>query len=80
MWGFDTGFLIEQEAWEKIMYYARMIQPLYTSWEEYGTDYCAGRLFWSSDFGGEANMRQRQKKYTALSRKKAAAGTTAHGT
>jgi len=28
-WGYDVGFLTEKEAWEKIMYYAKLIQPLY---------------------------------------------------
>ena len=52
-WGYDVGFLSEEEAWEKIMYYARIIQPLYNSWEEYGYDYYIGRVFWASGFGEE---------------------------
>jgi hypothetical protein len=50
-WGYDVGFLTEEEAWEKIMYYAKKIQPLYSSWEEYGYDYYMGRVFWVSGFG-----------------------------
>ncbi|MDR2176588.1 MAG: DUF1266 domain-containing protein, partial [Treponema sp.] len=50
-WGYDVGFLSEEEAWEKIMYYAKLIQPLYKSWEEYGYDYYMGRVFWASGFG-----------------------------
>jgi hypothetical protein len=50
-WGYDVGFLTEEEAWEKIMYYAKLIQPLYNSWEEYGYDYYMGRVFWASGFG-----------------------------
>ena len=50
-WGYDVGFFSENEAWEKIMYYARLIQPLYNSWEEYGYDYYMGRVFWASGFG-----------------------------
>jgi hypothetical protein len=50
-WGYDVGFLTEEEALEKIMYYARLIQPLYNSWEEYGYDYYMGRVFWASGFG-----------------------------
>jgi hypothetical protein len=52
-WGYDVGFLTEEEAWDKIMYYAKMIQPLYKSWEEYGYDYYMGRVFWSSGFGDD---------------------------
>ena len=53
-WGYDAGFFTEEEAWEKIMYYAKLIQPLYCSWEEYGYDYYMGRVFWASGFGEEA--------------------------
>lgn len=52
-WGYDVGFFTEEEAWEKIMYYAKLIQPLYNSWEEYGYDYFLGRVFWASGFGEE---------------------------
>jgi hypothetical protein len=52
-WGYDTGFLTEEESWEKIMYYARKIQSLYDSWAEYGLDYYLGRIFWASGFGAE---------------------------
>ena len=50
-WGYNAGFITEQEAWEKIFHYAKIIQPLYNSWEEYGYDYFMGRLFWASGFG-----------------------------
>jgi hypothetical protein len=52
-WGYDTGLLTEEEAWEKIMYYARKIQSLYNSWAEYGLDYYLGRIFWASGSGSE---------------------------
>ena len=35
------------------MYYAKKIQPLYSSWEDYGFDYYMGRVFWASGFGRE---------------------------
>ena len=50
-WGYEVGFLSETEAWNKIMYYARLIQPLYRSWEEYGYTYAIGRIFWASGAG-----------------------------
>ena len=50
-WGYQVGFITEEEAWNKIMYYAKLIQPLYKSWEEYGYDYYMGRVFWASGFG-----------------------------
>ncbi|MCL2208890.1 MAG: DUF1266 domain-containing protein [Treponema sp.] len=52
-WGYQVGFLTEEEAWEKIMYYAKKLQLFYNSWEEYGHDYYMGRIFWASGFGDE---------------------------
>jgi hypothetical protein len=54
-WGYEVGFLTEEEAWEKIMYYAGKIQSLYNSWDEYGYDYYIGRVFWGSGFGEDIN-------------------------
>ena len=54
-WGYEVGFLTEEEAWEKIMYYAEKIQSLYNSWDEYGYDYYMGRIFWASGFGEDIN-------------------------
>ncbi|MDR1972000.1 MAG: DUF1266 domain-containing protein [Treponema sp.] len=66
-WGYSAGFLTEEEAWEKIMYYARKIQPLYESWEEYGYDYYMGRIFWASGFGDDVNyLHQTDKLYKDL--------------
>jgi hypothetical protein len=50
-WGYSVGFLEEEEAWEKIMYYAKKLQLFYNSWREYGTDYLWGRLFFGSGSG-----------------------------
>ena len=52
-WGYTVGFITEDEAWEKIFHNAKLIQPLYNSWEEYGYDYFMGRVFWASGFGEE---------------------------
>lgn len=49
-WGYNVGFITEDEAWDRIFHIARIIQPLYSSWEEYGYDYFMGRLFWASGF------------------------------
>lgn len=54
-WGFDCGYLTEEEAWTKIMYYAKIIQPMYTNWKEYGFDYYMGRVFWASGFGSDVD-------------------------
>ena len=47
-WGYGAGFITEKEAWDRIIRIAKLIQPLYNSWEEYGYDYYMGRLFWAS--------------------------------
>jgi hypothetical protein len=52
-WGYNVGFITEDEAWEKIFRYAKQIQPFYDSWDEYGYDYYMGRVFWASGFGEE---------------------------
>jgi hypothetical protein len=52
-WGYNVGFITESEAWGKIFRYAKLIQSLYNSWEEYGYDYLLGRVFWASGFGEE---------------------------
>ena len=49
-WGYNVGFLSDKEAWDKIFHYARIIQTMYSSFEEYGLDYFMGRLFWASGF------------------------------
>jgi hypothetical protein len=52
-WGYNVGFLTEEEAWENIFHIAKIIQSFYNSWEDYGYDYFLGRLFWASGFGRE---------------------------
>jgi len=52
-WGYNAGFITEDEAWARIFRIARIIQPLYRSWEEYGFEYFMGRIFWASGFEEE---------------------------
>jgi hypothetical protein len=52
-WGYNVGFITEDEAWARIFHIARIIQPLYSSWEEYGYEYYMGRVFWASGFEEE---------------------------
>lgn len=66
-WGYNVGFLTEQEAWEKIMNLARKLQSAYQSWEEFGYDYYMGRVFWASGFGDDVNyLVQTDKLYKDL--------------
>jgi hypothetical protein len=52
-WGYNAGFMTEDEAWQRIFHIARMAQQNFSSWEEYGYDYFMGRLFWASSYGEE---------------------------
>ena len=58
-WGYNVGFITEAEAWKRIFHIASLVQPLYSSWEEYGYDYFMGRLFWASSSGEEESYLQR---------------------
>ena len=47
-WGFEVGFLSENEAWEVILRNGTTLYGLYLSWTDYGANYLLGRMFWSS--------------------------------
>ena len=46
-WGYLLGYLTEDEAWERIMPVASMLQKTFDSWEDLGRNYLIGRAFWS---------------------------------
>ncbi|MCA0315599.1 MAG: DUF1266 domain-containing protein [Candidatus Melainabacteria bacterium] len=46
-WGYDVGFLTEDECYTLMMPYARKLQANYTSWQQLGEEYLVGRNFWS---------------------------------
>jgi hypothetical protein len=46
---FHVVYLREAEAWKYVRDAARMVQPSYTSWEEYGRRYLRGRMRWSRE-------------------------------
>jgi Protein of unknown function (DUF1266) len=46
-WGVDCEWMTEQEAWDRIIPAARLLQASYASWDEYAADYLLGRNFWS---------------------------------
>jgi hypothetical protein len=46
-WGVICGWISEQEAWDRIIPAARLLQASYTSWDDYAADYLLGRNFWS---------------------------------
>ena len=47
-WGFNAGFLSEEEAWEKILAYRVKILGYYNSWEDFTANYALGRMFWNA--------------------------------
>jgi uncharacterized protein DUF1266/ankyrin repeat protein len=48
-----AGYLTEDEAWEKIMPAAKIIQETFDSWADMGDNYLTGRHYWA----GERNER-----------------------
>src|SRR5262245_32753853 len=46
-WGYLAGFLSEQEAWDRIMPAARLLQQTFSSWQEMGRNFIVGRGFWT---------------------------------
>ncbi|MBI9097688.1 MAG: DUF1266 domain-containing protein [Spirochaetaceae bacterium] len=57
-WGYQVGFLTENESWNMLLYFGNKIQQYYNSWEEYGEAYRLGRIFWASGFGEEDKYRE----------------------
>jgi hypothetical protein len=48
-WGYMAGYLTEQEAWDRIMPVAKLLQKTFDSWQDLGQNYLIGRQFWSYD-------------------------------
>jgi hypothetical protein len=46
-WGYLAGYLSEEEAWQKIMPVARLLQSKFDSWQDLGQNHLIGRYFWS---------------------------------
>ncbi len=46
-WGFNAGYLSEDEAWARMLPVARLLQASFHSWSDYAADYLRGRIFWS---------------------------------
>ena len=46
-WGYLAGYLNEQEAWDRIMPAARLLQKTFSSWQDLGANYLLGHEFWS---------------------------------
>ena len=42
-----ADYISEEEAWERIMPVAKMLQKTFDSWEDLGRNYIIGRQFWS---------------------------------
>ncbi len=52
-WGVLSEWLTEQEAWERILPAARLLQASYASWDDFSADYFMGRNFWRQQSGAE---------------------------
>jgi hypothetical protein len=63
-WGYLAGYLTEEEAWERIMPVARLLQHTFDSWKELGKNHLAGREIWASIQsvgGGDVMLNSYQK-------------------
>ena len=66
-WGYIAGYLTEDEAWERIMPAARLVQSTFGSWAELGKNHVTGREFWSlrqTQKNGDATRQNYQKLLT----------------
>lgn len=66
-WGYLVGFITEDEAWQRIMPAANLMQNTFESWEDLGNDYLIGREFWSpsqTDASGDIMQQSYQKLLT----------------
>jgi Protein of unknown function (DUF1266) len=52
-WGVFCGWLTEQEAWDRIVPAARLLQASYASWDDFASDYLLGRNFWNPEMGSD---------------------------
>jgi hypothetical protein len=46
--GFNVGWLSLDEAWDRIIPAARLLQASYNSWDDFASDYVIGRNFWNA--------------------------------
>jgi hypothetical protein len=46
-WGYLTGYLSENEAWDRIMPAALRLQKTFDSWQDLQSNYLIGREYWS---------------------------------
>jgi tetratricopeptide (TPR) repeat protein len=61
--GVLCSYLTEDEAWEKIMPVAHLLQNQFTSWSDLGTNYLIGRKFWQPQ---ESEHKTFEKNYQML--------------
>lgn len=64
-WGYLVGYLSEDEAWQRIMPAARIVQSSFSSWRELGENYLIGREFWLQEQTQKDGQRMRAT-YTRL--------------
>ena len=69
-WGYIAGYLSEEEAWQRIMPVARLLQKTFASWKDLGNNHVVGREFWSwkhTQEGGDLTRQCYEKLLTDLS-------------
>lgn len=62
-WGTLCGYMSQEEAWQRIMPAARLLQNSFPSWKDLGANYLMGRRFWRGDTKAQENF---EKCYKTL--------------
>ncbi len=75
-WGYLLSYLTEEEAWEKIMYAAHILQVSFESWKDLGENYMIGRVYWSYEAAVVRGQRYRNAYEKLLSDPKSPWNTT----
>ncbi len=55
--GYAVGYISEEEAWQRIMAVAQILQKKFDSWEDLGRNYLIGRQFWSYKYTKEGHYK-----------------------
>jgi hypothetical protein len=66
-WGYLAGYLTEDEAWNRIMPAAKLLQKTFGSWADLGTNYMVGRQYWSAGIAARDKNKIQTTYITLLS-------------
>jgi hypothetical protein len=61
-WGYQAGYLDNEEAWDAILSVLPEIKRRFDSWEEFGKSFLVGRLFWLEMTGASNAAKLKTRK------------------